>query len=278
MTYRMALGVEYSGLAYHGWQRQRDDAQTIQQHLEQALSRVANHPVSVMAAGRTDTGVHALGQVVHFDAQHVRSEVAWVLGVNRYLPPDISVAWARAVPESFNARYEALWRQYRYLILDRRARSGPYHGRVTWFHYPLDAGRMHSAAQVLVGEHDFSSFRAAACQSSTPWRRVDFVAVRRVGPLVAIDVRANAFVHHMVRNIAGVLMAVGKGDRSPDWVGEVLVHRDRTLGGVTADPHGLYLTAVGYPPQYDFPASSTSPDGDSTLFRTADELHHEGTR
>jgi tRNA pseudouridine38-40 synthase len=250
---RIALGVEYLGTSFHGWQAQRHTPHTVQSVLEGALSRVADMPVSITAAGRTDAGVHARGQVVHFDCSVTRDAEAWVLGVNRYLPPSVAVQWAQAVPESFHARFSATWRRYRYLIRDDRARSALGAGRVSWFHYPLDVAAMAEAALTLIGEHDFSSFRAQACQAKSPIRTVQQLSVQRQGSLVVLDIQANAFLQHMVRNIAGVLMAVGKGDRPVSWVAEVLAHRDRVRGGVTAPPDGLYLTAVGYPAEFALP-------------------------
>ena len=250
---RFALGIEYLGTSFHGWQAPRHPPDTVQTVLESALSRVAAMPVQTTAAGRTDAGVHARGQVVHFDSPVARDAEAWVLGVNRYLPPSVAVQWVQAVPESFHARFSATWRRYRYLIRDDRARSALEAGRVSWFHYPLDVERMAAAAPALIGEHDFSSFRAQACQAKSPIRIVQHLSVQRRGSLVVLDIQANAFLQHMVRNIAGVLMAVGKGDRPVSWVAEVLAHRDRVLGGVTAPPDGLYLTAVGYPAEFALP-------------------------
>lgn len=257
---RIALGIEYSGSAFHGWQSQRHTASTIQGCVESALSRVAAAPTAIVAAGRTDAGVHAHGQVVHFDTGVHRDQVAWVLGVNRYLPPAVSVQWARAVPDAFHARFSAQWRRYRYVIHDARARSALLAGRVTWHHYPLDAERMAQAGRSLIGEHDFSSFRGQECQAKSPVRTVQTLTVARRGPLVVLEIQANAFLHHMVRNIAGVLMSIGKGDRSTAWAGEVLAHRDRRRGGVTAPPDGLYLTAVGYPAAFGLPGPAPLPD------------------
>lgn len=250
---RIALGLEYLGAPFHGWQVQGHTPHTVQAVLERALSRVAAMPVQTTVAGRTDAGVHARGQVVHFDAPIRRDAEAWVLGVNRYLPSSVAVQWAQPVPDAFHARFSAKWRRYRYLIRDDRARSALGAGRVTWFHYPLDELRMFEAAKALIGEHDFSSFRARDCQARSPVRIVQQLSVYRQGSLVVLDIQANAFLHHMVRNIAGVLMAVGKGDRTVSWVAEVLAHRDRVKGGVTAPPDGLYLMAVGYPDEFALP-------------------------
>lgn len=255
---RVVLGIEYLGGGYSGWQTQRHRP-SIQQALEGVLSKVADHPVRLTAAGRTDAGVHAIGQVAHFDSTAERQPHQWALGANASLPVQISVRWAATVQPAFHARHSALWRSYRYLIISQRARPAIWHGRVCWHHYPLNAARMHRAAQALLGEHDFSGYRAAGCQSHTPWRRVDRIAVRRRGPLVTIDIRANAFLHHMVRNIAGVLMAIGRGEAGEQWAAEVLRSRSRVLGGITAPAEGLYLREVGYPPEFALPRPAPHP-------------------
>ncbi len=243
---RWALGVEYDGTAYHGWQAQ-DNGSSVQQTLEQALSRVAAHPLRVQCAGRTDAGVHGIGQVVHFDSHARRSPRNWLLGCNVNLPPDIAVQWATPVPSEFHARFSAVGRAYRYLILNRLTRSAIHQSRAVWIHHPLDAERMHRAAQHLIGTHDFSSYRALGCQAKSPVRTLHHLAVTRDQERIIIEVRANAFLHHMVRNIAGVLIAIGKGERDENWSRKVLQYRDRTLGGVTAPPQGLYLLEVEYP-------------------------------
>ncbi|RMG38040.1 MAG: tRNA pseudouridine(38-40) synthase TruA [Gammaproteobacteria bacterium] len=255
---RIALGVEYDGRGFHGWQAQQKGVRTVQVTLEQALSKVADHPLRVVCAGRTDTGVHALGQVVHFDTDAVRSERNWLLGSNVNLPPDVSVTWVREVSSEFSARFSAVSRRYRYFILNRTARSAVLAGRVTWVHRPLDAEAMHRAGQALVGEHDFSSYRALGCQAKSPVRTLHSLVVERHGDFVVLSVHANAFLHHMVRNIAGVLIAIGKGDRPETWAGEVLALRDRTLGGVTAPPEGLYFEQVEYPPEFGIPTPTLS--------------------
>ena len=251
---RVALGIEYDGSAFHGWQAQQEGVRTVQTALEAALAKVANHPLRVVCAGRTDTGVHALGQVVHFDTEAQRSERNWLLGTNVNLPYDVSVTWARPVDNAFSARFSAVSRRYRYFILNRTSRSAVLAGRVTWTHRPLDAGRMQEAARALVGEHDFSSYRALGCQAKSPVRTLYELKVERQGEFVVLSLHANAFLHHMVRNIAGVLMAIGRGDREVGWSGEVLGLRDRTLGGVTAPPDGLYFEAVEYPEAFGIPA------------------------
>lgn len=252
---RLSLGVEYDGSDFSGWETQRDE-RTVQATLESALASVADCPVGTVCAGRTDAGVHGLGQVVHFDCDATRELQAWTLGVNTRLPDDVSVIWARQVPASFHARYAALRRHYRYVFFNRRTRPAVLRRRVAWVHAPLDALPMQRAAEHLVGEHDFSSFRAVGCQSKSPVRTVFQIRVERHGDLVILDVSANAFLQHMVRNIAGVLLEVGTGKREPRWAGEVLEARERSAGGVTASPHGLYLARVDYPPELDLPAVS----------------------
>ncbi|MES1944277.1 tRNA pseudouridine synthase A [Salinisphaera sp. PC39] len=259
-TERIAACVEYDGTAYNGWQRQ-PHAPSVQARVESALSRVADHPVAVVCGGRTDAGVHALGQVVHFDSQARRPDHAWVFGANSNLPSDISLRWARPVPPDFHARYTAVAREYRYLILDHPARSALLGRRAAHSRHRLDAAAMHEAAQALLGERDFSAFRAAGCQSNTPMRRVERVRVRRSGDLVIMDIRANAFVHHMVRNIAGSLMVVGRGLQPSAWIAELQASRDRRLGGATAPAHGLYFRHIEYPPAYDLPEDTAPPAG-----------------
>jgi len=249
---RLAMGVEYDGSGYHGWQAQKGVV-SVQQRLEEAVSKVANHPVSVQCAGRTDAGVHGLGQVVHFDTDACRSERNWILGTNVNLPMDINVNWVKEVPEEFHARFSAISRRYRYVILNRLTRSSIWRDRAVWVHHPLDVERMSEAAQHLVGTHDFSSYRAIGCQAKSPVRTVTSLTVTRDADRIIIDISANAFLHHMVRNIAGVLMAIGRGDRETGWSKEVLEYRDRTLGGVTAPPEGLFLVDVGYPERFQLP-------------------------
>lgn len=253
---RIALGIEYDGSAFRGWQTQMH-AVAVQPVIEAALAKVADHPVEVVAAGRTDAGVHAAMQVVHFDTTVQRTERSWTLGANSNLPKHISVLWAREVPEAFHARYSAQARSYRYLILNRVPRPALDFDRVCWVRDPLDAPLMQTAANQLLGEHDFSSFRAAECQARTPIRRMYEIRVERHGELVTLDVMANAFLQHMVRNIAGVLIAVGTGDRPVEWVGEVLAARDRRQGGVTAVPQGLYLVGVRYAAALQLPSEWT---------------------
>ncbi len=243
---RLALGIEYDGSAFAGWQHQ-SHARSVQGDLQEALSGVADHPVELTAAGRTDAGVHALEMVAHFDTTAERPLHAWVFGANANAPADISVLWAQPVADDFHARHHAFARRYLYRILDRRVRPALERERVSWTRHDLDAPRMHDAAQALVGDHDFSAFRASECQSPTPMRRLIDIAVERRGPYVDISVRANAFLHHMVRNIAGSLILVGRGERALDWLPAVLHGRDRREAGPTAPPQGLYFVGADYP-------------------------------
>lgn len=252
MSIRIAMGVEYDGTSFHGWQLQ-DNLATVQQQLERAVGYVADHPVRVHCAGRTDRGVHGLGQVIHFDTSACRSMRSWMLGSNINLPAEINVTWAKQVPAEFHARFSAHSRHYRYLILNRMTRSAIWRDRAVWVHRPLDVKRMQLAAQHLIGTHDFTSYRALGCQAKSPVRTVGTLRVARHQQRVSIDIEADGFLHHMVRNIAGVLITIGKGEQSVDWSREVLELRDRTLGGVTAPPHGLYLVGVGYPAGFDLP-------------------------
>lgn len=254
---RVAFGVEYDGSGFCGWQFQ-GHCQSVQQVVEAALSRVANHPVRVHAAGRTDTGVHATGQVFHIDTPATRSPRSWVLGGNAHLPPSVSLVWAQGVPEDFHARFRATGRHYRYVIFNRTARPALLRGRATWHCLPLGEGRMREAAAQLLGRHDFSSFRSYECQARSPVRELRRLDVRRVGDFVLLEAEADGFLHHMVRNLAGVLMAIGTGRAPVAWAAEVLAARDRKLGGVTAPPDGLYLTAVDYPPHYQLPGATAA--------------------
>jgi tRNA pseudouridine38-40 synthase len=250
---RLAGGLEYDGSRFLGWQTQAREP-TIQSSVEQALSAVADHPVSVTASGRTDAGVHALEQVFHFDSDSRREERSWILGMNSQLPDGVSGLWMRAVPDDFNARFSANSRRYRYLILNRQVRPALDAGRATWCRTPLDAANMNEAAQALVGEHDFTSFRASACQARHPVRDIREVSVRRQGTYVLVDITANAFLYHMVRNIAGSLIAVGKGEFPPGWIAEILSARDRNAAGVTAPADGLYFVKADYPEKFGLPA------------------------
>lgn len=255
---RIACGIEYDGSAYHGWQRQRH-AISVQQVVESALTSVANEKINVVCAGRTDTGVHATAQVIHFDTLAERDERAWILGGNSNLPKDVSINWARQVDPGFHARFTAIRRSYRYIILARNTRSALLNKRVCWWLRPADVSRMQLAARYLIGEHDFSSFRAAECQAKIPVRRVHEIDIQAHENLIYIDICANGFLHHMVRNIAGVLLTIGSGEQPVAWVEAVLHARDRTQGGITAPAGGLYLTDVVYPEKFNIPRSGYKP-------------------
>jgi tRNA pseudouridine38-40 synthase len=266
---RIAAGLEYDGRAYSGWQIQ-PGLNTVQEVVQGAFARVADAPVECSCAGRTDAGVHALAQVVHFDSDAARSERAWRLGANTYLPPDVSVAWVREVAAHFHARYSARARSYRYFIFNRDSRSALVAGRATWERRPLDAPRMHAAAQVLLGEHDFSAFRAVECQSKSPVRHVERLAVTRRGEWVVLEITANAFLHHMVRNIAGLLISIGHGESPPQRVEAVLATRDRRQNAATAPPAGLYLAEVRYPAEFALPeATPDAGNPDVIIARTS---------
>jgi tRNA pseudouridine38-40 synthase len=248
-TNRIVLGIEYDGSQFAGWQWQTGK-RTVQDTLEQALSKVANQPVSVICAGRTDAGVHAFEQVVHFDTTVQRDLYGWMMGGNHYLPDDVRIIWAKPALDDFHARYSAIARFYRYIILNRPMKSALQRQQVTWITQALDAEKMHLAAQSLRGNHDFSSFRAQGCQSKSPQRFMYFVDVHRQEQQVMIDISANAFLHHMVRNIAGVLIEIGSGKKPVEWTQELLEVKDRSQSGVTAPAHGLYLAGVYYPERY----------------------------
>jgi len=246
------MGVEYDGTHFCGWQQQ-SGLRTLEAAFATAISQVADHTISLTCGGRTDSGVHAAGQVLHFDSDAGRSARAWVLGTNANLDRKASVSWASPVPDFFHARFSALRRHYRYSILNRSARSALHEGRSLWVQAPLDAQLMHDGGQYLLGEHDFSAFRAAECQSKSPVRRLDLLAVHREHDLVHIDVAANAFLHHMVRNIAGLLIEVGRGLRPPEAVRALLEGRDRRRNAPTADPEGLCLRRIEYPAAFHLP-------------------------
>jgi tRNA pseudouridine38-40 synthase len=249
---RIALGLEYDGRAFHGWQTQ-PGGHTVQDVLEAALAHVACGPVATTCAGRTDAGVHAKAQVVHFDTDAVRPDTAWVRGVNRYLPSEVSVLWSAVTAPGFHARYDAQSRAYRYWLMPRVSRPGLLHGRVGWWHGALDVAAMQFAAAAVLGEHDFSAFRAAECQASTPVRKVHRCEVFADGPFIRFEVRANAFLQHMVRNLVGALVYIGAGRVGADCMAGLLAGRDRRLAPPTFAPDGLYLSAVEYPPALGLP-------------------------
>lgn len=256
---RFALGIDYDGSHYRGWQTQQAGVPSIQSSLEAALGKVANHHVIVHAAGRTDAGVHASGMIAHFDTESIRGHKNWLLGVNTLLPPDIALRWIQPVEESFHARFKATARRYRYVIFNSSQRSSQLAGKVTWHYHPLNIERMKMAAQYLVGVHNFNSFRAVACQSNNPVRHVHFLNITQRGHLIVLDIQANGFLHHMVRNITGVLMAIGEGKAEPEWVQELLKVQNRTLGGVTASGSGLYFVDALYPPEFVLPKEPIGP-------------------
>lgn len=255
---RVALGIEYDGAAHFGWQRQRE-VPSVQGYLEKALSKVADTTIDVHCAGRTDAGVHATGQVVHFEFDGERPERAWTLGVNANLPDSIAVTWCKPVADDFHARFSATHRRYRYIIQNTRLRPAILGNGVTHEYRELDAQLMHDAAQALIGEQDFTSFRAALCQSRTPFRHVTHVKVYRLGCYVIVDIRANAFLHHMVRNIVGSLLEVGCKEQPVSWIAQLLVAKDRTQAAATAKPNGLYLVDVTYPEEHGIPQKPLGP-------------------
>jgi tRNA pseudouridine38-40 synthase len=255
---RIAAIVEYDGSAFSGWQRQ-NTVRSVQQCVEEALSIVADEPIQVTVAGRTDAGVHALAQVIHFDTSAVRSGHAWLRGTNSNLPPDAALLWVGEIHGEFHARYSATGRHYDYVILNNPVRPVHLRQRVSWDYRPLDVERMRAAATHLIGMHDFTSFRAIECQARSPVRELRALHIENRGELVHIHAYANAFLHHMVRNLAGVLMQIGAGEREPEWAKEVLDARDRKRGGVTAPPDGLYLTQVEYPEVFNLPRIARDP-------------------
>ena len=249
---RIALGIEYDGRAFCGWQFQ-DHSPSVQEVVEKALSKVANHFVRVVCAGRTDTGVHATEQIIHFDTEVTREAYQWVKGVNANLPDSVTILWAQEVSDEFHARFKAYRRAYRYVIFCRRVRPSYLNGLVTWDYRDLDEQLMQQAANHLIGEHDFSSYRALGCQAKSPVRTIYQFDISRQGNFIFLDIEANAFLHHMVRNMAGVLMTIGAGEQKPVWANTILELKDRTLGGITASPHGLYLVRVDYPEEFILP-------------------------
>lgn len=256
-TLRIALGLEYDGSAFCGWQTQPDGC-AVQDKLEAALAQLSGARVATVCAGRTDAAVHALGQVVHFDTAAERPLSAWVRGANALLPPHVAVNWARAVPPDFHARYSARERCYRYVLLNRAVRPAADRARVGWFHLPLDVERMRLAAGALIGAHDFSAFRSSECQARSPVRELRRVDIERHGEYIVFEFSANAYLHHMVRNIVGALVYVGKGKHPPQWLGELLRARDRTLAAPTFDPAGLYLARVVYDEAWGLPVPPRS--------------------
>ncbi|MBS9783568.1 MAG: tRNA pseudouridine(38-40) synthase TruA [Pasteurella sp.] len=255
---KIALGIEYDGSRYFGWQRQQS-VTSIQEQLEKALSIIANSPVEVFCAGRTDSGVHGTGQVVHFETEAIRPLKSWCFGTNAHLPDDISVKWSVEVSDDFHARFSATARRYRYIIYNNNLRSAILPKGVSHYNMPLDHQKMHQAGQFLLGENDFSSFRAAQCQSNSPNRNIHHLNVTRMGQFVVIDIQANAFVHHMVRNIVGSLIEVGCGNQPIEWIKWLLEQKNRQLAAPTAKAAGLYLVDVHYPDIFNIPKTPLGP-------------------
>jgi tRNA pseudouridine38-40 synthase len=249
---KIAIGIEYDGSRFHGWQSQ-PSGDTVQDHLERALACIAGEQVRLAAAGRTDAGVHAMAQVAHFETTAARPESAWVRGVNTLLPQTVAVQWAVPVADDFHARYSAISRTYRYVLYNHAVRPALHHGRVGWFHQPLDPAAMCAAAGHLAGEHDFSAFRSSECEAKSPVRNLRGWAIERRGAYFSFEFTANGFLHHMVRNIIGCLVYVGKGKHSPDWVREVLASGDRRLAAPTFSPDGLYFAAAEYAAGWKLP-------------------------
>jgi tRNA pseudouridine38-40 synthase len=249
---KIAIGVAYDGSAFEGWQSQ-PSGRTVQDHLERALAGIATHPVRTIAAGRTDAGVHALGQVAHFETEAERPVQAWVRGANSALPDAVAVQWAQPVPDTFHARYSATARTYRYILFCHPVRPAVLAQRVGWFHLPLALEPMQAAGRLLLGEHDFSAFRSSECQAKSPVRNLRKLSVAQRGPYFIYELTADAFLHHMVRNVVGCLVHVGKGARPPEWIAEVLAARERRLAAPTFPPDGLYLAEVRYGPEWSLP-------------------------
>jgi tRNA pseudouridine38-40 synthase len=256
---RLALGISYNGQAYEGWQSQ-PSGRTVQDQLEAALAQFTTQPVSTLCAGRTDAGVHGLMQVAHFDTELAREEFSWVRGTNRFLPPDIAVEWARHVPDTFHSRASALSRRYAYVVLESAVRPSLDAGRVGWVFRPLDGDAMRKAAAMLVGEHDFTSFRASSCQAKSPVKTIGRADVSRRGAYWRFDFEADAFLHHMIRNIMGCLLFIGQGQHDPAWMAEVLAARDRDAAAPTFAPDGLYFLGPVYEPKWKLPVRTAAYD------------------
>ena len=256
---RLALGISYHGQAYDGWQSQ-PSGRTVQDRLEAALGQFATQPIATICAGRTDAGVHGLMQVVHFDTPLQREEFSWIRGTNRFLPADIAVQWARPVADSFHSRASAIARRYAYVVLESPVRPSIEAGRVGWVFRPLDGGAMQQAAAMLIGQHDFSSFRAAACQATSPVKTMNRVAIARHGNYWRFEFEANAFLHHMIRNIMGCLLVIGQGQQPPQWMSQVLAARDRDAAAPTFSPDGLYFLGPVYSPEWNLPSRTAAYD------------------
>lgn len=255
---KIALGIEYDGSQFYGWQQQIN-LRTVQGEIEKALSKIATIDIKVTCAGRTDTGVHGMNQVVHFISPVDRPIKSWIYGANSHLPKDVVIKWAQEVPEHFDARFSALSRKYRYIIFNHAIRPSHLRSAVTWHYNKLNVGIMHEESQLLLGENDYTSFRSSQCQANSPIRKIKKISVSQQGQLIVLDVEANAFLHHMVRNIAGVLMTVGSGRENRGWVTELLLQKDRTKGAETSPPYGLYLYDIEYPSEFKIPSNMTEP-------------------
>ncbi|MDC1311387.1 tRNA pseudouridine(38-40) synthase TruA [Burkholderiales bacterium] len=261
---RLALGIEYNGSAFFGWQVQPNMA-TIQGEIERGLSQIAGERIRVFCAGRTDTGVHATYQIVHFDTAVVRPSSAWVRGLNTIISNDISIRWVREVSSDFHARYSAIRRTYRYLLLNRAQRPGLFANNVGWYHKPLDVNAMNYAALVLVGQNDFSAFRSSECQAKSPIRIIEGLSIRSIGDIVVFEITANAFLHHMVRNIVGTLVYIGAGKHSVSWMEDILLSKDRTSAAPTFSSNGLYLTSIDYSSDWGIPGPGLFSDFEVAL-------------
>lgn len=255
---RIALGIEYDGSAYYGWQRQKDVI-SVQSVVEKALSKLANEPITIQCAGRTDTGVHGTGQVVHFDTEAVRDDRGWTLGINSYLPDDIAVRWVKHVPEDFHARFSATARRYRYIICNTELRPAILAKGLSHYYQPLDHERMQQATPYLIGTHDFTSYRALHCQAHSAVREIKHLNVSRQGQFIVVDIKANGFLHHMVRNIVGTLIKIGEGSESPEFTQQVLDFQDRAKAPAMAKAGGLYLVEVDYPQNFELPVVPVGP-------------------
>lgn len=255
---RIALGVEYDGSAYYGWQRQKDVV-SVQGVLEKALSKIANEPITVQCAGRTDSGVHGTGQVVHFDTQAKRSDRGWTLGLNSYLPDDIAIRWVKVVPDDFHARFSASARRYRYIICNTALRPAILAKGLSHYYQPLDARLMAQGAEYLIGIHDFTSYRALHCQAHSAKREIKHLEVSRQGQYIIVDIKANGFLHHMVRNIVGTLIKIGEGSEQPEYTLDVLHAKDRAKAPAMAKAGGLYLVEVDYPSEFGLPVMPCGP-------------------
>ncbi|WP_300523752.1 tRNA pseudouridine(38-40) synthase TruA [Alcanivorax sp.] len=256
---RIALGIEYDGTDFRGWQTQQAGVRTVQECLEKALSKVADHPVAVVCAGRTDAGVHGTGQVVHFDSDAPREMKSWIMGGNTNLPRDVTVRWATPVSEEFHARFSAVSRRYRYVIYNHSRPPALFRNQVTWNYRPLNLDAMREAASCLVGSHDFTAYRSVHCQAKSPHKTLHSLKLYEYGKVIVLEAHANAFLMHMVRNIAGVLMTIGAGKRPARWAREVLESKDRRKGAATAPPFGLYLVDIEYPDHFDLPREPLGP-------------------